>query len=199
VIGDQHFGEGRYEQSERVIQRLLGVEGELVSVSVDGAGVEAAADWDHLSTPETYLGYARSERFASPGGAAFDERRRCKLPQRMRFNKRALAGEWTIEDERVVLDQAPGRIAFRFQARDVNLVLRSDAREPVPFRVLLDGTAPGGSRGSRRRRRPGLLEDGRLYQLVRQGRDRRADGGDHVPRTGRRGVRVHVPVGEREQ
>src|SRR5215216_1285477 len=72
IIRDQHFGEGRYEQSERVIQRLLGVERELVFV--EGLGVEAEADWDHLRTPETYLGSARSERFASPDGAAFEER-----------------------------------------------------------------------------------------------------------------------------
>src|SRR3954452_21650625 len=72
IIRDQHFGEGRYEQSERVIQRLLGIERELVSV--EGLGPEAQADWDHLRTPETYLGYAQSENFASPGGAAFDER-----------------------------------------------------------------------------------------------------------------------------
>ena len=82
IIRDQHFGEGRYEQSERVIQRLLGVERELVSV--EGLGVEAEADWDHLRTPETYLGYARSEQFASPDGAAFDERRAYELPERLR-------------------------------------------------------------------------------------------------------------------
>ena len=67
---DQHFGEGRYEQSERIIQRLLGVQRELVSV--EGLGVEAAADWDHLQTPETYLGYGRSERFAPADGAALE-------------------------------------------------------------------------------------------------------------------------------
>ena len=78
VIRDQHFGEGRYEESERVIQRLLGVERELVSV--EGLGVEAEADWDNLRTPETYLGYARSEHFASPDGAAFDERRATCFP-----------------------------------------------------------------------------------------------------------------------
>ena len=81
IIRDDHFGEGRYEQSERVIQRLLGVERELVSV--EGLGVEAEADWDHLRTPETYLGYARSERFASPDGAAFDERRAYELPEHL--------------------------------------------------------------------------------------------------------------------
>src|SRR6059058_1433660 len=78
-IRDQHFGEGRYEQSERVTQRLLGVERELVSV--EGLGVEAAADWDHLRTPETYLGYGRSEQFASADGAAFDQARAYATPE----------------------------------------------------------------------------------------------------------------------
>ena len=96
-----HFGEGRYEQSERVIQRLLGVERELVSV--EGLGVEAEADWDHLRTPQTYLGYGRSEHFASPDGAAFDERRAFQLPERLRLDHWALAGEWTIGRENVVL------------------------------------------------------------------------------------------------
>src|SRR5215210_933645 len=82
IIRDHHFGEGRYEQLERAIQRLLGVERELVSV--EGLGVEAEADWDHLRTPETYLGYWRSERFASSDGAAFDERRAYELPERLR-------------------------------------------------------------------------------------------------------------------
>src|SRR4051794_33571053 len=90
VIRNHHFGEGRYEQSERVIQGLLGIERELVSV--EGRGVEAEADWDHLRTPETYLGYGRGERFASPGGAAFDERRAYELPGRLRLNEWALAG-----------------------------------------------------------------------------------------------------------
>ena len=122
IIRDQHFGEGRYEQSERVIQRLLGVERELVSV--EGLGVEAEADWDHLYTPETYLGYVRSEHFASPHGAAFDERRAYELPERLHFNHWALpAGEWTIGSENVVLDQAGGSIAYRFHARDAHLVL----------------------------------------------------------------------------
>jgi thiol-disulfide isomerase/thioredoxin len=89
VIRDQQFGEGRYEQSERVIQRLLGVERELVSV--EGFGVEAEADWDHLRTPETYLGYERTEHFALPVGAAFDERRSYQLPERLGLNQWALA------------------------------------------------------------------------------------------------------------
>src|SRR5216683_2954113 len=132
IIRDHHFGEGRYEQSERVIQRLLGVERELVSVV--GLGVEAEADWDHLRTPETYLGYERSEHFASPDGAAFDERRAYELP-----------------------------------ARDAHLVLSLGAREPIPFRVLLDGEAPGPSHGvDVDEDGNGLLRDSRLYQLVRE-------------------------------
>jgi thiol-disulfide isomerase/thioredoxin len=152
IIRDQHFGEGRYEESERVIQRLLGVERELVSV--EGLGVEAEADWDHLRTPETYLGDARGERFASP--------------DRLRLNHWALAGEWRVGPENVVLDQAGGSIAFRFQARDAHLVLSPGARAPIPFRVLLDGEAPGRSHGvDVDEDGNGLLRDGRMYQLVR--------------------------------
>ena len=166
-IRDQRFGEGGYEQSERVIQKLLGVERELVSV--EGRGVEAEADWDNLRTPETYLGYARSEHFASPDRAAFDERRAYELPEHLVFNHWALAGEWTIGRENVVLDQASGRIAFRFHARDAHLVLSPGAGGPIPFRVLLDGEAPGPSHGvDVDEDGNGLLQDGRLYQLVRE-------------------------------
>jgi thiol-disulfide isomerase/thioredoxin len=167
VIRDHHFGEGRYEQSERVIQQLLGVERELAPVV--GLGVEAEADWDHLRTPETYLGYDRSEHFASPGGAAFDERHAYELPDRLRPNHWALVGEWTIGDESVVPDQAGGSMAYRFHARDAHLVLSRGAREPIPFRVLLDGEAPGPSHGvDVDEEGSGLLREGRLYQLVRQ-------------------------------
>jgi thiol-disulfide isomerase/thioredoxin len=167
IIRDHHFGEGRYEQSERVIQRLLGVERELVSV--EGMGVEAEADWNNLRTPETYLGYDRGENFASPEGTAYDERRLYRLPERLRLNHWALAGEWTIEREKVVLAQAPGSIAYRFHARDAHLVLLSAAGDPIPFRVLLDGEAPGPSHGvDVDEDGNGLLRDGRLYQLVRQ-------------------------------
>jgi thiol-disulfide isomerase/thioredoxin len=152
IIRDHHFGEGRYEESERVIQRLLGVERELVSV--EGLGVEAEADWDHLRTPETYLGYGRSERFASPDD--------------LHLNHWALTGEWTVGRENVVLERAGGSIAYRFHARDAHLVLSCGAREPIPFRVLLDGEAPGPSHGvDVDDGGNGLLRDGRLYQLVR--------------------------------
>jgi thiol-disulfide isomerase/thioredoxin len=167
IIRDQHFGEGRYEQSERVLQGLLGVERELICV--EGLGAEAQADWDHLQTPEAYLGYERSERFASPGGGAFDEGRAYELPERLRLNHWALAGEWTIGRENVVLDQAGGSIAYRFHARDAHLVLSAGAREPIAFRVLLDGAPPGPSHGvDVDEDGTGVLGDGRLYQLVRE-------------------------------
>ncbi len=153
IIRDQHFGEGRYEESERVIQRLLGVERELVSV--EGVGVEAGADWDHLRTPETYLGDARGERFASP--------------DRLRLNHWALSGEWTTGLENVVLEQPGGSIACRFHARDAHLVLSPGARGPIPFRVLLDGEAPGPAHGvDVDQAGNGLLRNGRMYQLVRE-------------------------------
>jgi hypothetical protein len=154
VIRDEQFGEGRYEQSERVIQRLLGVDRELV-FPVEGLGVEAEADWDNLRSPETYLGRARSERMTSRG--------------RLRLNQRALAGEWTIGAENVVLDQAGGSITYRFHARDAHLVLSPGTRKRIPFRVLIDGAAPRASHGvDVDQNGNGLLEDGRLYQLVRQ-------------------------------
>ena len=167
VIRDHHFGEGRYEQSERVIQRLLGIERELVFV--EGVGLEAEADWDQLRTPETYLGYGRSEDFASSGGAAFDKRRVYELPEHLAFNHWALAGEWTIGRENVVLDGAGGSIAYRFHARDAHLVLSAGAHSPIPFRVLIDGEAPGPAHGvDVDEDGNGLLREGRLYQLVRQ-------------------------------
>jgi thiol-disulfide isomerase/thioredoxin len=145
VVRDHHFGEGRYEQSERVIQRLLGVERELVSV--EGVGVEAAADWDNLRTPETYLGYARSDY----------------------SDLWSLAGDWTTGPENVVLERPGGSISFRFHARDAHLVLSPGAHEPIPFRVLLDGAVPGPSHGvDVDDEGNGLLREGRMYQLVRQ-------------------------------
>jgi thiol-disulfide isomerase/thioredoxin len=196
VIRDQHFGEGRYEQSEHRIQRPLDIDRELVSV--EGAGVEARADWDHLGTPETYLGNGRGQRFASPDGAALDERHAYELPRHLGINDWALAGEWTIGRENVVLDQAGGSIAFRFQARDAHLVLSPGAREPIPFRVLLDGEAPGPSHGvDIDEDGNGLLRNGRMYQLVR-GHDvvRERTLKITFPRTRRRGVRVHVRLSD---
>jgi thiol-disulfide isomerase/thioredoxin len=153
VIRDQHFGEGRYEESERVIHELLGVERELVSV--EGVGAEAEADWDHLRTPETYLGYARGQQAAPRDGLS--------------LNEWALVGDWKTGPENVALEQAGGSIAFRFHARDAHLVLTPGAHEPIPFRVLLDGEAPGPSHGvDVDEDGNGLLREGRMYQLVRQ-------------------------------
>ena len=167
IICDQHFGEGRYEQSERVIQKLLGVERQ--PVPVEGAGVEATADWEHLRTPETYLGYWRSGQFASPQRPALDDSRAYALPEGLRLNHWALAGEWTIGAENVALDQAGGTIAFRFHARDAHLVLSLSTREPIPFRVLLDGEPPGPSSGvDVDEDGHGVLREDRMYQLVRQ-------------------------------
>jgi hypothetical protein len=166
IIRDNHFGEGRYEQSERVLQQLLGIERD--SVPVEGVGVEAEADWQHLRTPETYLGYSRSGQFASPDRAAFNEPHVYELPDRLRSNRWALAGEWTIGPEKVALDRAGGSIAFRFDARDVHLVLSPGAGGPIPFRVRVDGEAPGRSHGvDVDEDGNGRLEEGRLYQLVR--------------------------------
>jgi thiol-disulfide isomerase/thioredoxin len=167
IIRDHHFGEGRYERSERVIQRLLHLERELVSVV--GTGVEAEADWNQLGSPETYVGYERSAQFASPEGAAFEARRDYELPERLGLNQWALSGEWTIGRESVVLDRAGGSIAYRFRARDAHLVLLHGAPDPIPFRVTLDGEAPGGSHGvDVDQDGNGSLGDGRLYQLIRQ-------------------------------
>src|SRR6478736_3091120 len=132
VIRDEHFGEGRYEESERVIQRLLGIDRELVAV--EGLGVEAAADWADLRTPETYLGYRRTAPSEFPVGAAYDKRHAYQLPEWLPLNEWALSGEWTIGPENVVLGRAGGKIAFRFHARDAHLVLSSGESEPIPFR-----------------------------------------------------------------
>jgi thiol-disulfide isomerase/thioredoxin len=154
IIRDEHFGERRYEQSEHRIQRLLDVERELVSV--EGVGDEAEADWDHLGTPETYLGYARG---GSGGGRADD----------LALNEWALLGAWQAGPEDVALEEAGGSIAFRFHARDAHLVMASGADEPIPFRITLDGEPPGASHGGDvDEDGKGVLEDGRMYQLVRQ-------------------------------
>ena len=135
-VREHHFGEGEYERSEKVIQRLLseagvGGFGEGV-VSVDAGGVEAAADWNNLRSPENYLGFDRTQNFASRGGADLDRRRNYAAPTRLALNQWALAGAWTMSKQGTVLDLAPGRIVNRFHARDVHLVMGpSHAGPPV--------------------------------------------------------------------
>jgi hypothetical protein len=170
IIQDHHFGEGRYEESERVIQRLLGVERALVDV--EGVGIEAEADWDRLRTPETYLGDGRSEGFSSPERVQPGLRRAYTRPKHLDLNTWALDGEWTIGRENVVLDEVRGSILYRFHARDAHVVISGHTTEPIPFRVLLDGELPGRSHGVHvDGDGNGVLTDGRTYQLVRQDGD----------------------------
>jgi thiol-disulfide isomerase/thioredoxin len=173
-IRHHQFGEGRYEECERVIQQLLrdaggeGIGDNLVSVAADG--FEAQADWTNLGSPETYLGYEQAQNFASPGGAAFDEPRTYVAPDFLMLNRWALSGDWTIEKGASVLNRADGRIAFRFHARDVNLVLRARERgASLPFRVLVDGEPPGEAQGlDVDEQGNGTLSEPRLYQLIRE-------------------------------
>jgi thiol-disulfide isomerase/thioredoxin len=165
VVRDEHFGEGRYEASERVIQKLLGIERD--PVPVQGVGVEAEADWGTLRTPETYLGFRRAERFAD--NARYDERSTYRPAPHLSLNHWGLAGEWTVGPEAVTAEQAGASISFRFEARDVHLVLSRSAAAPVPFRVTIDGEAPGPSHGTDvDADGNGMLDAGRLYQLIRE-------------------------------
>jgi thiol-disulfide isomerase/thioredoxin len=168
-----HFGEGDYEESEWMIQHLLreaageGIDNELVSVAPDG--FEAQADWTNLRSPETYLGYTQGQNLNSPSGVAYDEPRSYVTPESLQLNTWALAGNWTIQEGASVLNEAGGRIAFRFHARDVHLVLRSRTGTVVPFRVLVDSEAPGTAHGlDIDEEGRGTLLQPRLYQLVRQ-------------------------------
>lgn len=166
VIRNHHFGEGRYKRSERVIQRLLGVKRELTTA--EGTGVEAEADWAHLRTPETYLGYRGNAHFASSDRSIPGESRDYQTPGRLSLNYWALEGQWTIGRENVRLDGAGGTIACRFHARDAHLVLSRSTADQIAFKVLVDGEAPGRSHGEDvDEDGNGLLREGRLYQLVR--------------------------------
>jgi thiol-disulfide isomerase/thioredoxin len=159
-IRHHQFGEGGYRECEMVIQRLSreagrdGISDDLVTVADDG--FEAQADWANLGTPETYLGYEQAQNFVD--GA----------PDRLNLNQWALSGDWTIESRASVLNDAGGRIRFRFHGRDVHLVLR--AREAsVPFQVSLDGEPPGDAHGlDVDEEGHGTLVQPRLYQLIRQ-------------------------------
>jgi thiol-disulfide isomerase/thioredoxin len=175
-IRHHQFGEGGYEECERVIQGLLreagrdGIGDDLVSVADDG--FEAQADWANLETPETYLGYAQAQNFASPGGAELDEPRTYVAPDQLRLNQWALSGDWTVERGASVLNRADGQIAFRFHARDVHLVMGPRSRgASVPFRVLVDGEPPGAAQGlDVDEQGHGTLVQQRLYQLIREPR-----------------------------
>jgi thiol-disulfide isomerase/thioredoxin len=168
------FGEGDYEQTERAIKALLaeagasGIDGNLVSVQ--GAGVEAAPDWDDVKSPETYLGYARTERFASPGGPVHDTRHAYTTTSPLDLNDWSLDGDWTMGAEATTVRKANGRLLFRFHARDLHLVAGPATRgTPVHFRVRIDGKPPGNSHGTDTDEQGnGTIDGERLYQLIRQ-------------------------------
>jgi thiol-disulfide isomerase/thioredoxin len=173
-IRHQYFGEGEYEQSEATIQQLLAAAGHggigHEKVAVDARGIEAPADWGSLASPENYVGYERTENFASPGGAALNERRVYAAPTRLKLNHWALSGDWTVEKQATVLNKPNGRIAYRFHARDLHLVMGPAARgTSVRFRVLIDGRAPGAAHGiDVDDQGNGAATEQRLYHLVRQ-------------------------------
>jgi len=173
-VRHRQFGEGEYVASERAIQQLLKEAGardvdEQLS-SVEGRGIEAAADWADLKSAENYVGYERTEGFASSGNAATDRRHAYALPRALQLNEWALEGEWTVEKDRIVLNKSSGRIAYRFHGRDLHLVMGPPRdTHAARFRVRLDGRPPllahGGDvdeQGS------GLATEQRLYQLIRQ-------------------------------
>jgi thiol-disulfide isomerase/thioredoxin len=169
-----HFGEGNYVQSERIIQQLLneagntGISQQLVTV--DASGVEAAADWGNLQSPENYVGYDRTQNFASPGGEVLGESHLYAAPAQLYLNEWALSGDWTMEHPFVRLNEANGRIGYRFHARDLHLVMGpASLGTSVRFRVLIDGQAPGAAHGiDVDDQGYGTVTEQRLYQLIRQ-------------------------------
>jgi thiol-disulfide isomerase/thioredoxin len=173
-IRHHHFGEGDYEQSERIIQQLLveagnaGIGNGLVSV--DPKGLEAAADWSDLKSAENFLGFERTEDFVSPGGVVANQRHVYEVPAELGLNDWALSGDWTMEKEGVVLNEAGGKIAYRFHARDVNLIMGTRSRgASVRFRVFVDGQPPGTAHGSDVDPNGyGSVSEQRTYQLIRQ-------------------------------
>jgi thiol-disulfide isomerase/thioredoxin len=168
-----HFGEGEYVESERVIQQLLKENGatdlHLNPVNLTADGVEAPPSED-VQSPETYVGYSRTERFASPERLAQDSRKTYSAPERPSLNQWGLSGSWDVGAESAVLQGAPGKITFRFHARDLHMVLGPAKNgKSVRFRVTLDGGAPGDDCGlDSASDGAGEVRDPRLYQLIRQ-------------------------------
>jgi hypothetical protein len=157
-----------------VIQQLLidagnsNVDHELVSV--DGHGAEAAADWNDLKSQENYVGYERTQDFASPGGAMLGQPHIYAAPARLALNQWALSGDWTVERGASVLNKPNGRIIYRFHARDLHLVMGPPTRgTSARFRVLIDGAPPGPAHGvDVDEQGNGTITQQRMYQLIRQ-------------------------------
>jgi cytochrome c biogenesis protein CcdA/thiol-disulfide isomerase/thioredoxin len=170
-----HFGEGNYDESERWIQDLLKERNAQQAlpagiVNVQAHGAEAAPDMDDVRSPETYVGYQRTQHFASPGGLNQDGPKLYSIPPQLELNQWALAGKWIDQGQIAVLAPAKGKIAFRFHARDLHLVLGPSVDgKPVRFRVTIDGKAPGENHGvDTNDNGDGIVTENRLYQLVRQ-------------------------------
>jgi methionine-S-sulfoxide reductase len=173
-IRGHHFGEGKYARSERVIRQLLMEAGaQNLPDPLDdaaGQGVAAPSDTANVASPETYLGYARAENFVSPGNFARDAAKTYAVPRSLALNQWALGGAWQVASEHARLQSGPGRIAFRFKARDLHLVLGPAVDgKPVRFRVTIDGAAPGKDAGMDvDANGNGVVGDHRLYNLVRR-------------------------------
>jgi hypothetical protein len=172
-IRHHHFGEGEYEESEMVLQMLLGEAGTEVRdglVRVVSRGREAAADWNSVRSPESYVGYERAVGFASPGGLDFDRRHVYKAPSNLGRNQWALSGDWQVGSVPVALNEPGGSISYRFHARDLHLVMGPPMPQTsVRFRVRLDGEAPGPAHGvDVDEEGDGTADYQRLYQLIRQ-------------------------------
>ena len=168
------IGEGEYAGAEKLIRKLLVEAGQDLAAApvspITGTGVEAEADWAHLGSPESYVGYDKAENFRSPGGLRKDRAASYAAAADLRLNNWDLAGKWTVGREFAALDGAAGAIRFRFHARDAHLVLGGapDGR-PVRFRVMIDGAAPGADHGADVNAEGwGEVREDRLYQLVRQ-------------------------------
>ncbi|WP_422099053.1 cytochrome c biogenesis protein DipZ [Variovorax sp.] len=173
-IRHHHFGEGAYDESEQVIRQLLAEAGRGTMpgglVQVEAQGAQAAADSANVRSPETYIGYERAENFVSPGGPVRGKGHAYTAPSRLEANQWALGGNWTVGGQSAVLDKARGRIAYRFHARDLHLVLGSTAPgHPVRIKVTIDGKPPGEDHGiDIDAQGKGVVDGQRLYQLVRQ-------------------------------
>ena len=172
-IRHHHFGEGEYEESEMVLQMLLrdaGAEVEQGLVAIEPAGSEAPADWATLGSPESYVGYERAVGFASPGGVVPDERHVYSAPAALGRNQWSLSGDWSIGVVPVRLNEPGGSISFRFDARDLHLVMGPPAAQsPVRFSVRLDGERPGRVHGvDVDENGNGIADYQRMYQLIRQ-------------------------------
>jgi thiol-disulfide isomerase/thioredoxin len=169
-----HFGEGAYDKSEQMIRKLLMDAGAHPPVelgaSARGTGIEAEADWSDLRSNENYVGYERTQNFASPGGAVRGDRHSYTSPRDLDLNHWALVGDWTLSPQSIALEKPNGRIAYRFHSRDLHLVMGPPAgARAVRFRVLLDGQPPNASHGlDVDANGTGVATEQRLYQLIRQ-------------------------------